>query len=237
MTDLSASLLYNHRMVEEGQRSVNERIEVILNYCKGPRVLNIGCAGAGGAPKWNNATEYWLHGKLAEQFDEVVGIDIARERIAEMKTAEYDVLVMSAEDLDEGKIGTFDCIVAGEVIEHLTNPGRFLDGAKRCLKPDGVLVISTPNPFSPMFFLMYLKNFPRSFNPEHTCWFCMQTLEELGNRYGFRLDSFQYIDSLAPEMVPSVSYRLYAGLWCLLRRYVPRHFRNTLAVRMRYGEL
>ena len=39
----------------------------------------------------------------------------------------------------------FDAIVAIEVIEHLENPYQFLKKAHALLKPDGVLIVTTPN--------------------------------------------------------------------------------------------
>jgi SAM-dependent methyltransferase len=39
---------------------------------------------------------------------------------------------------------TFDVVCAFETIEHLTDPERFVAEARRVLKPDGILVASTP---------------------------------------------------------------------------------------------
>lgn len=41
--------------------------------------------------------------------------------------------------------GKFDCVVTGEIIEHLVYTDVFLDGIYKCLKPGGVLVMSFPN--------------------------------------------------------------------------------------------
>lgn len=40
---------------------------------------------------------------------------------------------------------TFDLVYAAELIEHLVNPDHFLEECWRILKPDGYLLISTPN--------------------------------------------------------------------------------------------
>ncbi len=42
--------------------------------------------------------------------------------------------------------GNVDAITAFEVIEHLAEPGRFLDECRRVLKAGGSLVMSSPNP-------------------------------------------------------------------------------------------
>ena len=43
----------------------------------------------------------------------------------------------------------FDSAVALEVIEHLDSPGAFLDEIVKCLRPGGMLLLSTPNLSSP----------------------------------------------------------------------------------------
>lgn len=40
---------------------------------------------------------------------------------------------------------SFECVVAGEIIEHVPDPDGFLREIRRVLKPGGTLVISTPN--------------------------------------------------------------------------------------------
>lgn len=46
---------------------------------------------------------------------------------------------------DFSSLGTFDCIVALEIIEHLENQFHFMRCIKKSLKPKGVLYLSTPN--------------------------------------------------------------------------------------------
>lgn len=45
---------------------------------------------------------------------------------------------------------SFDCVVAGELLEHVRNPVEMLERFWKTLKPGGRLVLSTPNPHSPL---------------------------------------------------------------------------------------
>jgi SAM-dependent methyltransferase len=83
---------------------------------------------------------------------------------------------------------TFDCIVAGEVIEHLSNPGAFLDKMALHLKPDGHLIITTPNAFNIRLFWRILKNNNIKAHGEHTCWYDPLTLTQLLMRHSFGVE-------------------------------------------------
>ena len=71
-----------------------------------------------------------------------------------------------------------DGIFAGELIEHLENPGLFLSECKRVLKRNGVIIITTPNPFS------FEKR--GLFHKDHVMCFTLYHLENLVKRY-FRI--------------------------------------------------
>ena len=51
---------------------------------------------------------------------------------------------------------SIDAILAGEIIEHLENPSAFLRGCFSTLDVGGILVISTPNPLSPIELFLNL---------------------------------------------------------------------------------
>ena len=103
---------------------------------RGKRVLDAGCgAGYGSA-------------ELAAAAESVVGVDRAPEAI-EFARANYALPNLrfdeaSCESLPYSD-GSFDLVVAFEVIEHLENWRGLLSEARRVLSRGGQLVVSTPN--------------------------------------------------------------------------------------------
>ena len=101
---------------------------------------------------------------------------------------------MADVSLDE----TFDVIIGGEVIEHLSNPGSFLDGIKRFLRPDSKLVITTVNAYCAMRFAIYGLRGKRGHNepvhPDHVSYYSYRTLTLLLKRHQLRLDEFYFYD-------------------------------------------
>ncbi len=103
---------------------------------RGKRVLDAGCgAGYGSA-------------ELARGAERVVGMDRAAEAV-EFARAHYPAANLwfergSCTSLPHPD-GSFDLVVAFEVIEHLENWREFLAEARRVLAPCGQFIVSTPN--------------------------------------------------------------------------------------------
>ncbi len=190
----------------------------------GPNVLDVGCTGH----ELGIDERYWLHGQLRRTFPRVVGIDISEENVARLQEQGFSELhVQSAEEFQLSE--RFDTIVAGELIEHLANPGRFLDRARQHLEERGRLVLSTPYPFSLHYMLYAFYKYPQTCqNPEHTCWFCPRTLKALGARHGFQLRHFQLIEDYYP-FTSSVPYRAFIRFVRLFGPILPdRLSKNTM---------
>ena len=95
---------------------------------------------------------------LARMGAAVTGVDAAPENIAAAAahavqsglTIEY-----CAGELSAQKLGRFDLVTSMEVIEHVTDPASFVAELTAHLKPDGLLIISTPNrtPASKLFLV------------------------------------------------------------------------------------
>ena len=169
---------------------MKKRVDTVLAMIKGPRVLDLGCGGGppGAAPR----TDYpgWLHGAILRDHPDAWGIELDARKVRDMSEAGFsNVVAGSADDFDLDQ--TFDTVVAGEVIEHVSNPSGLLTSAKRHLRPDGRLVISTPYVFGLPHILYAWVKFPKTCsNAEHATWFCPTTLSELAQRQGFAVASW-----------------------------------------------
>ncbi|HLZ52764.1 MAG TPA: methyltransferase domain-containing protein [Candidatus Acidoferrum sp.] len=205
----------------------SERIEAILQAVRGNEILNLGCVNHSIALT-DDEKERWLQLKLSERFPSanVLGLDIDEENVVRMQAQGMNVEVGDAQQLNYRK--KFDTIILGEIIEHLENPGACLEGCRRAVKPGGRIILSTPNIFCVMHMLMYFKNYDHAFNGEHVAWFCPQTLRTMVERCGLRIESFKFVDDLAPDVVPDLPYRLFAYAWLGVRWIFPQRYRNTM---------
>lgn len=199
------------------------RTDKTLDWVRGPKVLDVGCTShvvEVGSP-------YWLHGRLRQKFPEIVGIDISRENVERLSQAGFRNLeVQSAETFELPE--KYDTIVAGELIEHLSNPGLFLRQARAHLNYGGTVVLTTPNPFSLAYFLHATLKFPNTcHNREHTCWFCPRTLTELAKRNGFAVTHFELIDDYRGDD-PSFLYRQFGKVMMFFSPILRRRFGKTM---------
>jgi len=76
----------------------------------------------------------------------IVAGDIVLNQIKARKRERPDIgwVVFDAARLPF-KAGTFDGLFAGEILEHLPDPGRGVDEWNRVQKPGGILIVTTPN--------------------------------------------------------------------------------------------
>ena len=79
---------------------------------------------------------------------DVTGVDASAENVgvaaAHAEATGLDIRYMAGE-LSSLNLGTFDLVTSFEVIEHVSDKAAFLSQLAAHLKPDGLLVMSTPN--------------------------------------------------------------------------------------------
>lgn len=163
------------------------RPKVIEKFTQGD-VLDVGCVQHTAE---NESENTWLHQYIYdfEDVEEVIGIDILEEDVKQLQERGYNVEVQNAEEIDFER--KFDTIIAGEIIEHVSNPGKLLKSASNHLSTGGHLIITTPNTFNILRFLFFIKNGYVSSNDEHTGWYDPQTLKQLASRYNLSPEYIQ----------------------------------------------
>lgn len=81
---------------------------------------------------------------------------------------------------------SYDVIVAAELLEHLEEPVGFLRQCRSILKDGGLIVLSTPNPNSPIERILTLTLSRRYFyTPEHVCIYPQRWLVRMMETAGF----------------------------------------------------
>lgn len=155
------------------------KFDRIEELALGRDVLDVGCVG--GDPGVD--IERTSHARLAKAASYCLGIDILADEIERRQEAGYNVLLADAETFQLDR--KFDVVVAADLVEHLANPGHFLERARDHLRPSGLLCIVTPNALSLNNALKGLAGYRVAVNPEHTCWYDRTTLRQLLSRYGF----------------------------------------------------
>jgi 2-polyprenyl-3-methyl-5-hydroxy-6-metoxy-1,4-benzoquinol methylase len=173
-----------------------EREALFRRYVGGPgrRVLDLGC-------RYGALTRVYVEG------NEVVGIDVDREALAE--AAKLGIETHWA-DLDEPLVfgdERFDVVVAGELLEHLRFPDRLAAEAWRVLRPGGFFAGSVPNTYRLKSRLRFLLGHPPEFADDPTHLRAFAGRDVLRLLQGFERPELRYV---AGRLVP-LSPRLFAN--------------------------
>ena len=88
---------------------------------------------------------------LLEAFATVTATDVERAHLEHLEPRFPDVRFVEGDITRpaEGE-GPFDLILCSEVVEHIPDSGAALRGMARLLRPGGVLILSTPQRYSPL---------------------------------------------------------------------------------------
>lgn len=179
------------------------RVEFIKQACAGKKVLHLGCTNW---PYTQDSIEnnMLLHSELAKTASELYGFDFDQEGIDVLEKAGMTNLYQAdLEKLDEVDLNeTFDVVIAGEMIEHLNNPGLFLHGIQRFMSPGTQLVITTVNAYAAVRFALYglagKKGVNEPVHPDHVAYYSYKTLKLIVERSGLEVIDFKFYD-IGPE--------------------------------------
>ncbi len=176
-----------------------QRLDLINKLSTGKKVLHLGCTNW---PYTQDAinSDMLLHFELEKHAAALYGFDYDRQGIELLEArGSKNLFQVDLEKLDEvGLDEKFDIIIAGEIIEHLNNPGLFLTGIKRFMTPETRLVVTTVNAYCGMRFLIYGlrgkggRNEP--VHPDHVAYYSYSTLKLLIERHGLNVEKFLFYD-------------------------------------------
>ena len=168
---------------------VNSKFERIDQLIKNKDVLDCGCAGAPiSSKKEFEETSHSIHMKHARY---ILGVDSWKEEVEKRKGGLY-VVCANVENMELNR--KFDVVLAADLIEHLSNPGMFLDTVDNHLKDKGLLYLCTPNFHSLNNCIKALLGIKINVHPEHTCWYDINTLIQLITRHGFMVKEVYWQD-------------------------------------------
>jgi hypothetical protein len=176
-----------------------QRVDLIKRISTGKRVLHLGCTNW---PYTKEAidNDMLLHFDLAKIARELHGFDYDQEGLDILESQGTPNLYRAdLEKLDEVQLDeTFEVIIAGEIIEHLNNPGKFLRGIQRFMNAETELVITTINAYSALRFMIYGLRGNGGINepvhPDHVYYFSYKTLNLIITRAGLSVEDFYFYD-------------------------------------------
>ena len=179
------------------------RIVAGADLCSGgKRLLDIGCGDGS------------LATLVKDKYDEVYGVDFSESAVS---LAKKKGVIVSNIDLNHDALpyenNFFDTVACLDVLEHVIDPLRLLKESFRVLKPEGTIILSTPN-------LQYIYNIialvfkgrspktsadTQGYDGGHLHYFTFKDIESLFGEAGFndieRFDLFDWVDlSLAGKI-------------------------------------
>ena len=206
--DARIAVLTGHhgaRLLDHQKRKKRLMELVVAHTPAGGRLLDVGCGNGD------------IGIELAQKGFCVTGLDQDVDRIrrgnalADELGVSIDLKVGDAGHLPDDK--PFDLILLGEIIEHFDRPETFLDSLDPLLKPEGRLLVSTPNMPTIRNRLKFgiFGVFPDNFL-QHRSYFDGRRFREMLDRTAWRIEFFETRFAKMAESPPA--------FWAIIDRTV-----------------
>jgi SAM-dependent methyltransferase len=166
------------------RREFAREVEFIRCYRRSGRLVEIGCA-------------YGFFLQEAKSHFDVAGIELAEDAAAHCRRDGLNVLsgAATAENLD--RLGPADVFVLLDVIEHLPDPFDALARCARCLRPGGLIVLTTGDFGSPVARLAG-AHWRLMTPPQHLWFLTEEAFRRWAGRLGMRVEACQHPWKLVP---------------------------------------
>lgn len=159
----------------------------------GKKVLDIGCRDG-------ELTQFFHSG------NQVLGVDIDREalKLAEEKLG-IETLWLDVNNEFPFADGTFDVVVACEIMEHIYHTGTFLEHIHRILRPGGIFLGSVPNSFRLRNRMKFLMGKEYETDPTHVHQFSPERLRRCLEEYFVEVETSVVSGKILPFLKVSES--------------------------------
>ena len=185
-----AALGYRKRTLVAAHRPpVEDRLSYIVDLVRGRRVLDVGAVDHVAE---QHLRHNHLHVNIARVAATCVGADVEAEGVDALTKEGYDVRVadITASNFPE-IVGTdFEVLVAGELIEHIERPDMLMENARKVLRSDGRLILTSPNPYSIHLIGYYARGRVEE-NVDHIVYYFPSGIAELADRHGWKLVGYR----------------------------------------------
>lgn len=193
------------------------KLDLIEELATGRQVLHLGAVGETGSPLDDvlARSPRSFHASLTRVADRCIGIDTNGEAVEALTRAGIfdNLMVADATTLarEEIPLDRIDLIVAGDIVEHVSNPGSLLENAARFAEPETLFVLTTPNALGLPSFLRYLRGGVVD-GGDHVLSFNRYSLGNLLERHGWIPERWATCHQMqAAERHGGVKFRL--GAW------------------------
>jgi len=189
-----------------------ERAKYLQSLVFGKSVLHVGCTDYP-ITEERIKTKNLLHCELKESARTLLGIDNSEKGVNILRSHGFtNVTVMDAEELNLSS--KFEIILAGDVLEHMNNPGKFIEKSRHQLCDNGELIIGVPSALTINNLKAWLGGWEQV-HCDHTFYFSPKTLAALCGRYG-----------LLPTRLVFTVQPQYAGESNLFCKFKKGYFKN-----------
>jgi SAM-dependent methyltransferase len=146
-------------------------------------VLDVGCSTGG------------LAATLLEDGKRVAGVDFDAESVEVARGRGVDAFVADLESTTLSELfpsEKFECVIFGDVLEHLKDPGAMLLSSRAVLRPDGFVLVSIPNVSHASMRLALLTNRWEGrdtglLDRTHLRFFTLESFVDLAESVGFQV--------------------------------------------------
>ena len=176
-------------------RVVNRDVELV-KLCTDKKILHMGCADM---PYTMQRGDRLLHAQLDKVTGDgqLWGLDMSEEGVRYLEELGFkDIICANVEDTSEQiRDMQFDILLAAEILEHVDNPGLFIQNLVDAMSDTTELIMTTPNATSIRGFLYSMLR-QEKVHPDHNYYFSYRTLQQLLQKFGLECREVYYYQAI-----------------------------------------